>query len=869
MKLKILFLILLLIPVVFANQIYENEDYAFSFVSDFSGEHSLNNIYVNGTDCELEITVSVNNEIVLFKEYQREFNKSILLNVSKGDRIRVIFNEVSNKTFIFLRGTYMEVPRETSCYFSEPYLEYGNVSFFERLTYTRSFPVRVLRSFFGSRENFYNSFAFYLLWIVIVFIGFLAFFGRKFSEMLFLYALAVISFGMLKFGPYSLGLYGLGFLSIFAIIAGSVLFYKNRERIEKEVEEEEVNEEKAEQRRAKEFSKKFKKINKIPILRGIVKWMYKEGFAYVLILLLILTLFTIVKAPYFGISFTGEHTMKYNTHVEPAKYMYERNDPFWMQRKYQSDPVNNPQGIFSTFGSPPLHEWGLLTTFYLFPNNTLEFNTRLWTHFLGIIMLILGYCFLKKWCSKNITLIIIFLLSINPILNFIYFVTVEDSFLLIFMFASLIFLTNYIKSNNIKDLYWAGIMFGIGNVNKYSLFLWLAPIAFIIIVSYNKKIQDIIKTFGIYTILSLIPIITFRTSLRNLPNNLVMSLVLFLLWIIGYILLYYILKLFERNIDKTISIILRNKILLIIIIILSISGSIVFFQITQLYRFSNEFLTDLTLIFNWDMYWHMLNQFKFYMTPSVYYIGLIGFLILAINKFKKYRILLGSLLVGSLVYWILASKSMFFHNYYTGIIMITFVVGAGFISYLFAKTNPDKRFFIIVIILIMFIIVPISLSYNTQRISKEADVESLKQVAQFLIENTEEHEIFIDDSYILSVIFYVNRPRIEEFRLIQDEIITSIQEIGFGSTMKSYNISFLITTRNTPRFDRYVNLFTIEDLQSVAYRRGENIISRLDIASQYFSDIKIRNKIIESENIASKFVLEKEFGRYKIYSFAD
>jgi hypothetical protein len=35
--------------------------------------------------------------------------------------------------------------------------------------------------------------------------------------------------------------------------------------------------------------------------------------------------------------------MKYNTYVEPAIYMIENNTPFWNQKKYQADPVNNPE----------------------------------------------------------------------------------------------------------------------------------------------------------------------------------------------------------------------------------------------------------------------------------------------------------------------------------------------------------------------------------------------------------------------------------------------------------------------------------------------------------------------------------------------
>jgi len=725
--------------------------------------------------------------------------------------------------------------------------------------------------------NFYNS---YFGWISLGFgfvFLFLIFRKQKLGfwfelpKYIFLILLLLVTISSLKFEfikPVSdfLGSFKL-WLTIATIVFGALTFYMNRNVVDK-IEDEKITEEKKEKKRKEEFSEKFPRINKIPIFRNIVKWMYKEGWWYVIILLLILVMFTVVKAPYFDVSFTGEHTMKYNSYVEPAKYMYEQNNPFWMQKKYQANPVNNPQGIFSTFGSPPLNEWGLLTMFYLFPNNSLEFNTRLFTHSVGILILIFAFIFFSKWFSKKNALIITFLLAINPIINFSSFVTIQDSWLILFTFVSLIYLSNYIKSKSISDLFYTGLFFGIGTSLKYSIFLWLFPIIFILLAFNSKKLSEFIKGVGIISVLSLLPIIAFRTSLRYLPTNVIFSFLKFFLWIGVFILIFYLLKKYEHKIDKFLDLLVKNKILFLMEIIAIVIGGIAFLYFTGIYKFSNEFLTDSSLIFNWDMYKHMLNkQFKPYMTSPVYYLGLIGFVFSLFFGLKKQRKILLSFFIGAFVYWILASKVMFFHNYYTNIIMITFALSIGIMFYLIGKSFKKKSLLIITLLLLILLVFPASYDTNVKRLGKEKDMNQLNKVSEFLINNTNENEIYIDDSYLLTLTLMTNRSRIAEYNLIHKEIIKSTQEKGFGFTMNFYNISYLVTTRKAPRYERYVNLFTNENLDSVDYRRNDIILSKLDKNYNYFSDRDRRNELIEEYDIKNKFELEKQIGDYRFFVF--
>ena len=68
------------------------------------------------------------------------------------------------------------------------------------------------------------------------------------------------------------------YLMTAAIAFGVISFWLNRDKINLEEElEEEIKEE---EKRREEFPKKFPKISGIPVLRSIVKWMYKEGWFY-------------------------------------------------------------------------------------------------------------------------------------------------------------------------------------------------------------------------------------------------------------------------------------------------------------------------------------------------------------------------------------------------------------------------------------------------------------------------------------------------------------------------------------------------------------------------------------------------------------
>jgi len=86
----------------------------------------------------------------------------------------------------------------------------------------------------------------------------------------------------------------ISYLVGFSIAFGFLTFYASRERVEKEIEKEKIDEEALEIKRKGEFASKFPKLSRIWGLRRLVRWMYKGGWWYsAIVILLILIGFAI------------------------------------------------------------------------------------------------------------------------------------------------------------------------------------------------------------------------------------------------------------------------------------------------------------------------------------------------------------------------------------------------------------------------------------------------------------------------------------------------------------------------------------------------------------------------------------------------
>jgi len=114
-------------------------------------------------------------------------------------------------------------------------------------------------------------------------------------------------------------------LIVIAAISGFFVFFINGKKDGAKIEKDSSNEEIAEQERREEFTQRFPKINKIPLLRNFIRWCYKEGWGYSIGLITIILIG-------FTARFIGAHIGNINLdegiHLYDAKLITEGFIPF-------------------------------------------------------------------------------------------------------------------------------------------------------------------------------------------------------------------------------------------------------------------------------------------------------------------------------------------------------------------------------------------------------------------------------------------------------------------------------------------------------------------------------------------------------------
>ena len=617
------------------------------------------------------------------------------------------------------------------------------------------------------------------------------------------------------------------------------------------------------------FTNLHPRIYNTPIVGRVGSWAYSNGLFYLLLLFMILLLFTMIKFPFLSLPFTGDHSMKYSTYVEPALYMSQKNDLLWYQKKYAADPVTNPEGILHKFSNLPLFEWGLVLTYKVIPFGTIEFKSRLFTHVIGIFILIFAYIFLKKWLPKKLALLTVFLMAINPVISFSTYVTVLDSLAILCMFISLTVLNNYFENRKIEFLFWAGIVFGIGNSIKYPLLLWLSPISFFLIYYRKKNNINLIRDYLIYNFLGVLVIITNNTTVGILIQSPKKAMIFFILWILFYIIIYILLKKREMMLNNYIEKIYMHRKMQVPILFLAVISIVITLKYMNIDKLSEEFLTDYSLIFNYRLYKYMLfNQFKVYMTRNIFWIGMAGLIILIVSKQLETKKIIFSFLAGSLVYWVIAAKSIFFHNYYTIIIMITFSLLASFGIYYLISNLSSYR---VKIITLLFFFILIFSPAHDETISKIGRHDNISDIIKYIQDKTGEKDIIINEGWLSPLVIYTGRAFIQPATLLNDKIREEIKTFGFSETMRKYHIKYLFSENENPYYNDFAPFFSntkITEPSGSTYNRSIYIYKTIGEKNpEIDKNLREIEDVVIQYRIPEKFKLETVIGKYKFYSF--
>jgi len=176
-------------------------------------------------------------------------------------------------------------------------------------------------------------------------------------------------------------------------IEEKITFYLFREGLDK-IEEEHDQEQREEEKRKSEFGRKFARINRIPALRRLIKWMYKEGWWYSAGLILIVSIGSFFRFWKLGaVSFNQDEGL------------------YFLLSKSIS------QNILPILPSGLIYIRGSIFTYLTYLSTLLfgisESSIRLPSVIFGLLLIILVYFFGRDLFNKKVGILSSFLIAID------------------------------------------------------------------------------------------------------------------------------------------------------------------------------------------------------------------------------------------------------------------------------------------------------------------------------------------------------------------------------------------------------------------------------------------------------------------------
>jgi hypothetical protein len=184
---------------------------------------------------------------------------------------RYVYNFASLKTD--WDPILLNISRKTTQFLEEKTNQFNLIFFFFLIEFLIFIFLKKEREQFKEKINFYLKYGFLIVLLLITISS------LKFE---FIQNIEYLQNFINNLSKYSFP------LTLLTITLGFLLFYFNREKIQEETEKEENEEKLAEGKRLQEFPQRFPKISKIPVLRNIVRLMYKEGWYLIVLIFIVL-----------------------------------------------------------------------------------------------------------------------------------------------------------------------------------------------------------------------------------------------------------------------------------------------------------------------------------------------------------------------------------------------------------------------------------------------------------------------------------------------------------------------------------------------------------------------------------------------------
>ncbi|KXB07263.1 hypothetical protein AKJ54_00505 [candidate division MSBL1 archaeon SCGC-AAA382K21] len=597
-----------------------------------------------------------------------------------------------------------------------------------------------------------------------------------------------------------------------------------------------------------------------------------SSLKWIVLFILIAVVFTAIKYPYFENSFASGHQSKYQRAVGPAISMEETNNPLHYELFFHSNPLSDDPGVYGTLPRQiPLRTWGLYLTYEFFPNNSLEYNTRLFFNMLGVLILLFAFVYFSKMFNREFSVIFIALLAIAPLFNWFTFNTPLDTMYFLFWFPALIFLEKFFESRDDRYLFIAGLLGGVGVNQKLTLLILLIPIALILFLYYSKKKEDFFTSLTLFFPLLLVPSAVHRLTISKMPSEPLISILGFSVLILGLYIVYRNIGKIKYYLNSFYGHIFRRRLFTIALFMGIIFASHFVLRFGNYYFYFESFisLTKPDLLFNPELYRHMLNNFiKPEITQNIYLLGLIGIVILPISNFsRKIKISLFAFLVSVLFFWATASISIFPHRYYRTPFSLVFSLFATIPIYLmvkkvgeliricFGSLGKNSIKLGIAVLLVLLLVFPACYDTTTDYISEER--EGVHEAAEYLENNTSRSDLFIRGggrSDILAL--YSLRKSVIPYHW-HENVREKVNNLGFKEAMDRYDIKYMVS-EGEPSWNYIVGAFTDKySLRAggrerwVKYKIGEIKELNWDTGGEL-------GEVVEELEIKSYFELEKE-----------
>jgi len=607
---------------------------------------------------------------------------------------------------------------------------------------------------------------------------------------------------------------------------------------------------------------------RIPVVGKVLAYINSDFAGFIAIIILV-AIFIGVKAPYMNLSFAGGSvTAKYNSYVEPAKYMAEKNNPFWNQAKYSTNPINNPDGVRNAFGSIPILEWALYVCFEIFKFNSIELNVRIVTALVGVLIIIFSFLVIRRYFPLKMTIIAVTFMVFNQVIHISTFMTVYDSIIILFFLMSLYNLLKYFQTGGFLRLYLASILLGIGFAVKISLAIYSLPIIAILTFYNIKDPVARIKIFFIIILFSISVVLAQRYSIFYLIQNTGLAIFLSITYIAIYILLYYAIKLNYNRYDDILRKISRNKYYIAGFIALLVGLLILLIYLRGYYRLFPSFITDMKLLFNFDFYRYLLlRRYANYSSEIIFIIGVWGVLFSLMFYKSKIFALISAFFVGSAIYTVIASKSIYIHHYYTIIIMITIFISAALpIYYIFKKLGSKAASYIFILVVMVFL-TRANYQYTARLLSYQ--YEGAKAASEYLKNNMNSDEYYIPLGNAYFPTLYTSIPAIYDYSgfLSSNEVRDMAAKEGLKKAMDFYKVKYVVSVLDSIDYYIFANALSEERLIPSWPRRTDEILAKIDKNYDYYTDKDKREKTLKQYDIKRKVVLEKKIGDVRIYKF--